>query len=294
MCGEDPRQVFHQRFFEIVKIISKDTCIPETKIQNTLNHYFHVQIMKGEIEHLFKKNGADIIKSRTYKRIHATINKYDMKLCIFDTKSRFSGLPENDNALGSKEVDLYDHLSSGNNCTIIIIHHTGKSTPSNGDLSNAFRGASSFVSNLRFGLHISRNLSEKIKADKGLSPEDEVDFLTISNPKQNCCRNHPPFIVERTEGFRFRAIDLDMSNIKSEKKEQEIEMICDYLSENPGITQAQIIQEFSGTISNHAVREAVKDMIEKGVVKKNGKGKRDSRLYLVENEKNAEDVRKAA
>jgi len=284
VSGEDPKQIFHERFHKLVDIISKEQNVPRETIQKLAEKNFHVLSCSNRVEYLFRKEGSEVIANPIFNKIKSTIKAHNIKLVLIDTKSRLSGLPENDNAVAAKEVNLYEQLTFNNQCTVLVIHHSGKSK--NTDLSNSFRGASSFISNCRFGIFLDKSLSEKIRSEQGLMSDDKTEFIQVSNPKQNYCQAHPPFIIERS-GFSFKAIDYDLSGTNSGSNENKFEMICNFLKENPGITQSNIIENFSGELSNHKVRDYVKELIETGRVVKLGNSKKKSTLFLANEEKKA-------
>jgi hypothetical protein len=176
----------------------------------------------GQDYHLFKKEGGIAKPSEEYESLSERIARWKPKLVVFDTRSRFSGLDENDNALVASEVALYERLAKLGP-TVLILHHSNKSSYQGGnENAGAFRGASAWQDNIRCAFHFQ---SQK-------APDGSGNLVRIENPKNNYCKAADPFVIRRLDEPRygFELADLPpQKETKDERLEGDLEKVVEWV-----------------------------------------------------------------
>lgn len=242
----------------------------------------------GSIRHPFRKTLKTCRKlagmGAEYRRNHLPDNfrnqcrikpDYAGELCpilvIVDTKAKFSGLNENDNALISQEINKYEALVKDRGANLILLHHTTKN-------NGYYRGASSFLDSLRWGIQLSPVDSEIEKLCD--IPNDEMDlYFVLENSKQNYSRKQKPVLIKRVDNYWFEAMNINWKSNNKAKLDRDIELIKDYMLSkgNTGFTQHALQKELcknTEQISNHCLYSAIQVGLEMGVFVNEGKRNR--------------------
>lgn len=105
----------------------------------------------------------------------------DLDIVILDPRSRFYGLPENDNDLATQWSDCVEELVQKHNVASLTPHHVGKAAASSDDLgAGRSRGASAFADACRLLLDMGK-ISEKEAKKFGCKVEDAIKIEVVKN-----------------------------------------------------------------------------------------------------------------
>lgn len=262
--AEEPEDELHNRIKSIIAAIATETETPFDVLWPLCLKNLFVVNLWGTAKQLFDVKATSLEPSRDYWQIYNTLSN-DFKLCVFDTRSRLSGAEGSGNALVSREVSFYEKFAADFGCTVLILHHTNKTSYSgDGNAAAAQRGESAFLDCLRLGIHL-QTISEDVASANGIPSEDRFKYLAVTQAKTNYTAKADSIIVER-EGWHYSLTDMKAKTTTGERKAKEeaadIEKIVVVVKENPGINQRGVIAKRPPGMSLHGAREALMNAVD--------------------------------
>jgi RecA-family ATPase len=284
--AEEPEDELHNRVKSICAAISTETETPfETLWPLCVKNLFVVNFW-GSAKQLFDVKANSLEPSGDYWQIYNTLRGGDFKLCVFDTRSRLSGAEGSGNALVSREVSFYEKLAADFGCTVLILHHTNKTSYSGeGNAAAAQRGESSFLDCLRLGIHL-QTISEDVAAANGIPSEDRFKYLAVTQAKSNYTVLSEPIIIER-DGWHYSLTDLRLKTTTGERKakqeQADIDQVVEVIKDNAATTQRGVICKLAGVMSLHRVRDALKNALDLGRIVETS-GARAAKCYNISTE----------
>ena len=285
LSAEEPEAELHRRTFHICQEIGKDVGKSGEEIQNLSGAKLLLINYSGNPSALFDANTTE--PTDEYRRVQRTLEKLNkrapLRLIVIDTRSRLSGIEGSGNAAVTKEVSWFEKLAVDFNATLILLHHTSKTTPANiNNPTAACRGESAFLNSLRFGIHLGNDLKEIPMAER-------KDYMRLTVCKQNYGKKVEPFIIHR-DGFKFTSTDIapdDENNEEDEEEgERDIDLILDIIRKTPGMSQKDIVKEANSTagISNRKCQDVLKRLAKDKLVKIQRAARGTKKYTLVEAE----------
>lgn len=262
ISSEDPESIIHHRHFNIVKKLAEELSLSTDEVEKILSDNLYVLNLVGKSEPLVIFSEGQVKTTALYEKIKKTVGELCPILVIVDTKAKFSGLNENDNALISQEINKYEALVKDRGANLILLHHTTKN-------NGYYRGASSFLDSLRWGIQLSPVDSEIVKLCD--IPNDEMDlYFVLENSKQNYSRKQKPVLIKRIDNYWFEAMNINWKSDNKAKLDRIIELIKNYMLSkgNTGFTQHALQKKLcksTDQVSNHSLQSAIQDGLEKGV-----------------------------
>jgi regulatory protein RepA len=281
LSAEDPEIILHERIHGLQRALSQEIGKDLGVLQSIAAKNLFIGNFWGSASKLFDIKGSAITPTDEYSRTYETLRTENVKLIVFDTRSRLSGAEGSGNAIVSQEVSYFEKLAADFGLTVLILHHTSKhSYGGNVSPQAAQRGESAFVDCLRFGLYL-QPVSAEIANVNGIAEEDRFKFLVVSHAKSNYTAIQHPIILYR-DGWRFTIADLQWNATREDRKAEEtdkdIETVFNMVKKNPKCTQRGLIKLLKGCLSSHRIRKALQKALELKRIKEK-KGDRGSKLY---------------
>lgn len=251
LSGEDTDIMNHHKIYQNMKHIASEANVSEELLWDTLGANLLIPDLSGINSPISYVNKGVVKPTEMFENIKRCVHRFKPDVIFLDTKSRFSGVPENDNGLVAQEISLLESLVKPFGSNLIIIHHTPKS-----NLGSA-RGASSFTDNLRWIIN--------------LTPSNEVkNAVVVTNTKQNYGKPVSQFTVKRNDGYLFEAT----SSVIDDDYELIDIIVEEILNQgNEGYTQSQVVEMVRARkegASKRAIMTAVKFGLSDGKLKNNG------------------------
>lgn len=128
------------------------------------------------------------------------------RLMIFDTARRFHLASENDSAVMSQFLAIFEEIAFKTGCAILFCHHTAKFATfnGNGDQAGASRGSSAFVDNARWQLNV-MGMTEKDGKKHGIEEEDRHKYIRVVNSKINYSEQFEDVWLKKSGGVLQKA-----------------------------------------------------------------------------------------
>lgn len=281
LVGEDPCSVIHQKIYDQLDSFCKQYGISKEEATELLSENLHIIEVSDDqnFEPLTRLESGKVISTSFFEKIKSTIEFHNPSLVIVDTKSVFSGVPENDNTLIAQEIARWKTLLIGTDAAMLVVHHTSKG-------SNNYRGASAFEYNLRCAI----SLRESTNVETLHLPKDK-QYLTLENPKNNYHIPFLPLLIKRSNNFWFEPVGLAKID-KEVKMDRCIEKVIEFVSKQSSpITEDKIVQDLKGgDYSQKFIRQAISEALEQKKLINTGKGNRKQISILQNKETQNETV----
>jgi hypothetical protein len=196
------------------------------------------------------------------------IKEFNADFVILETLSRIANVDEIDNKQAARVVGALERIRNATGATILCIAHSSKiSRMAQTDVhgQNGLRGAGALMDNSRFGIWF-----KAMQTDK--EGNNQVEII---NSKNFRCKRFEPFQVA-VEFPRFKLVE------KSKESKSDIfDEVVEYVKNNPGCKQREVIKEIGG--SRSSISNAFKDAINEGLIELRGpKNKPDGYYYICE------------
>lgn len=109
------------------------------------------------------------------------------KLLIIDPLRRFHDTDENDSSQATKLVQHLEALAQKTGATVIVAHHTNKSSmlSGSGDEQHAGRGSSALVDGFRWALHMQTMTKDDCARTYDVHPTERRDYVKLTLAKTN-------------------------------------------------------------------------------------------------------------
>jgi RecA-family ATPase len=281
--AEEPEEVLHNRIHGLAASIAGEIGEEMGYVLRLAGENLFIVNLWGSAKQLFEVKTNSISPTDEYKRIYSTMQAGGVKLVIFDTRSRLSGAEGAGNAIVSQEVAHFEKLAAKFGATVLILHHTNKSSYGNDTHSGAAqRGESAFLDCLRFGLYL-QTMTDEVAAQNGIGEADRPQYLIVSHSKGNYTTMQEPIILHR-DGWRFDLTDIKpktSSDARKAKREAaDMAAVVEVVQVRPKISQQDLNKAISGKVSYHKARAAIKNAVETGLILETdgGRGKKQYEL----------------
>jgi len=177
IVGEDTQDELDRRLWDIGK--------------GNFPELMHAVSVYGEVGPLMRLEGGNPVLADAWFWLDESLtNHKGVKLLIFDPKSRFYGLDENNSEHATQWVQSLEILAKKHGVTILFSHHTSKSTA--GTISqNMSRGSSAIVDGCRWQGGLIRMDEETAKR---FCIDNPRDFIMFDAPKSNYSADLPAAI----------------------------------------------------------------------------------------------------
>ena len=161
-----------------------------------------------------------------YTNVARAIGDFGPDITIFDTFSRYYGLPdENSNPIATVFFNAIQELCNLNRSSVLFLDHTSKASASAESTSQVdIRGASGKLGAARWAA-VLRNFNSIESEEYGISYEDRHRYSLFTVVKVNEVLAPPPIILERVNGclvqsnIRCTSIDACLNRIASVLRE---------------------------------------------------------------------------
>jgi RecA-family ATPase len=190
-------------FYE--KQVNKDDSVVISKTIQSLKENFEISNIVGQGFNLFGTSDG-------YTKEHNAIciNELEAEaknndLIIIDTLTKIHCGDENSNGEMSELLRIFEGIAKRNNCSILILHHTNKSSMSSDtmDEQSSSRGASALVDNVRYHITLSK-MSKKEHEEYDVN-DDRSYYVKLTHSKVNYAQITKPIWLKRTSGGGFKS-----------------------------------------------------------------------------------------
>jgi putative DNA primase/helicase len=212
ICGEDDQEEVERRLWDV-----SNGDFPDL---------LHAASVYGSVGPLMELEGNKPIRATGFHWLEETIQKHPgMELLIFDPKSRFYGLDENNNDHATQWIQSLEYLSKEYNLTILFSAHT--SDANSGQISQKMnRGASALVDGCRWQAGLVR-LDQKTADHYGI--ENPRGYIALDTPKNNYAADAgKPLYFRRGENGQ-----LEYCNLKEDGDKAKCEKILELVAADP-------------------------------------------------------------
>lgn len=210
LSAEDDEAVLHRRVHHALK------ALPEHAQGQAAQNVYAVPVC-GDVA-LCRGMGGNIAETSALADLRALVGKCRPELLILDTLARFLLIPENDNPAMTAACALLERICRDFGCTILLLHHTSKTS---GALASdelalmgaleqtASRGASALAGCVRWQMNLAplgAKFAHKIIGDEALGRADGA-FLSLRVSKKNCGVPEPKYFLGRCEHGLLRRVE---------------------------------------------------------------------------------------
>lgn len=228
IAGEDPEEELNRRFWNIGK-------------GNFPEDLYSVSVY-GEIGPFMELDGNKPTIAEGYRWLEAAIQNFPgLELLIFDPKSRFYGLDENNNDHATQWIQCLETLSKKYGLTILFSHHTNKGSSGKID-QNMSRGASAIVDGCRWQGGIAR-MDEKTANKYGISEADRRNIIEFDVPKSNYSATLPGSLFFKRDSNGVPSF-INLNNARINEMIPELKEILE--SDGEQYTLRELRQEKAG------------------------------------------------
>ncbi len=169
----------------------------------------------------------------------------DLKLIIVDPAARFRGGEENSAEDMTRFVEALEIVSKQTGATVLVAHHTNKSSMKGEEPSQtSSRGSSAFTDGVRWQMNLA-TLTLKEAEKLGVSEEDRRLYLSAHVTKNNYGPPQPPVYLRRGERGYLRKADLARSAAK-QGDELVLRVVAQIAKEPEPISATQFENRYGG------------------------------------------------
>ena len=211
--GEDDQDELGRRFWDICK--------------GDFPKKLHAASVYGQVGPLMRMDGKNPVKTDGFRWLDETITRHPgLEVLIFDPKSRFYGLEENNNDHATQWIGCLEELRVRHGITILFATHTSEANA--GKVSQAMnRGASAIVDGCRWQAGMAT--MDKDTADR-YCITDRHNYVVFGAPKSNYTpRQGNPIYFKRGQ-----AGVLEYAELKGDKMAEYAETLRKLLIEDGG------------------------------------------------------------
>lgn len=288
VSAEDSEDEVHRRFHSIALSTAANLGIAPERLWEALKGRLHVVSLVGRVQPIIQSQGDGMHETSEYfDALCSTISQYDgLVLVVFDTRCRFSGVDENNNAAVSREVCAYEAIAQKFDTTMLVLHHISKAAIRNKNGPGRFsdqtssRGASAFVDNSRWVAEISV-LPENVANDYGIDPSERRSYSMIEIVKSNYGEipNEPILLFQKQPGWLEH---INMVTAKQTQQTTEETIITEIIRNNSNINISQlkkmVIQEIP---TQNRITKTIARLLYNGKIKQEKGGKNSWNLSIV-------------
>lgn len=218
--SEDNDFILNMRFNSILDQLSIETGISIEELYKVLVKYLLIPSALNELVDFVKSKGNEVYPTDNYHTFCSELDKLDnIKMVIFDTKSKFSSVEEKNN-LVKQEMYYYQKIASKYNATVLLVHHTTKEFRGNEGLDpyglRSFRGGGALYDESRACWYLRTPFKKELEM---YNQKPDSNQLVLLNSKANGEKKHKPILLKRM-GNTFNMI----STIEAINIEKSIEI----------------------------------------------------------------------
>jgi len=263
LMAEDDDAELHRR----VCMISDHIGLPGNALDR-----LHVVSLAGEDVRLISESREHGIQhTDVVTRLIASAEKIpDLRLIVIDPASRWRDGNENDASNATRFIQAVERIALATGATALLIHHTSKGAMASGESSQgASRGSSALPDGGRWMAQlatVNKTMNKTLKI-----PEPDMRMhVVLSVPKGNYAPPQAEILLQRQEGGYLKAVELPhkLKNL-GRSDDKIIALIKSEATEGKTYSTRAFCRAFAGTdkpigLSDHALRERLKWLVEKG------------------------------
>jgi RecA-family ATPase len=204
LMAEDDEFELHRRVWDTLHALP-------VEVQDRARRNLFVRSLVGENNKLTERLlPGEVAEAPLVRRLRVTLKQFkNLKLVVIDPASRFRGGEENNAMDVTRFVEVIEALVKETGATILVVHHTNKTSASNIDSSqNDSRGSSAFVDGVRFVMVLKR-MSRDEAGEFGIDVARIGFYLRAEVVKNNYAPpQSEPIWLERGEGGVLRKADI--------------------------------------------------------------------------------------
>lgn len=238
---------------------------------NALDKLHVVSFVSEDVRLISESRERGIQHTDVVTRLIASAEKIaDLRLIIIDPASRWRDGDENDATNGTRFIQAVERIAQSTGATVLVIQHTNKGAMTAGESSqSAARGSSALVDGARWMCQlaiVNKTMNKALKI-----PEGEMRMhVVLSVPKGNYAPPQAEILLQRQEGGYLKAVE-PPRRLKDLGRNDEkiIALIKSEADEGRTYSTRSFCEAFAGsdkelTLSDHAMRERLKLLVEAG------------------------------
>jgi RecA-family ATPase len=300
MGFEDPPDEIRRRMYRIHErrhdaLVRAGEVKRAARLKRWLFQNFHAVSLAGKQLHLtaLEKNVAVQTPA-----LHALIEKLrgvgPLELVILDPMARLHGADENANATGTVIINAAERISRELNCTVLILHHTGKASAARDD-AYAARGASGIADAARVVLRLRACNEVELKRLGNVSEEEAArGVLKLIHAKSNYSPRVNDLWLKRNESGGFVAFSPTFKDADDDYATALARLRAWWVAQPRGtaITQRTVRRDHSSMLIGSGRNEALRffnDAVQRGDLRPTGEVRRGGgALYTLVNKRKGE------
>jgi len=190
---EDPPEILRRRVYnthlrrlaELRASVDQSYAHRSKELRRLLLEHLRIVSLAGQELHLVGVRGGVVTQAPALDDLIERLRAERVELLILDPMARLHGTDENANATGTAVVNAAERIAREIGCTVIVLHHTGKSA-ANRDDQYAARGASGLADAARVVLRLRTLHDKEFESLANVEHDDRAhDFLKLIHAKCN-------------------------------------------------------------------------------------------------------------
>ncbi|GEM_PF-1557119 len=216
LCAEEDDDDLHHRLRDVLAA----TIAHSPEIEKLIEQRVHIKSMLTENNLMTHANECrEIVPTDYVDRLILTARQIpDLKLIVIDPASRFRGGDEIAAQDTTRFVEVLERLRSATGATVLLVHHTNKSSMSADEVSQgAARGSSALTDGVRFQM----NLNKPTKAQAKLLHVAEMyrhEYVLATITKNNGAPPQQAVLLRRGPGGVLEAAEAPAQHESQELK----------------------------------------------------------------------------
>lgn len=270
LMAEEEDQELHRRVYRIAQGLPADA---QGRVEKNL---FVVSLIADTNQLTEKLPSGEVLFTDRLERLRHTLKQFKkLRLVIIDPASRFRGGDENNAVDATRFIEAVESLVKEFGATVLVVHHTNKSSTTNTEPSQGdARGSSALSDGARFGMTL-RRMTKDEAAAFGVPEEHQGSYLRADVVKNNYARSHtaPVWLKRDENGMLTKATDLVIgSNVGLNLRKFQIHAaVADEKAAGRLRSRTQFADAFGGRdkpfkIGRDKLMHEIKELILEGVL----------------------------
>lgn len=223
------------------------------QVMNDLNQNIRFIPLYGKDIKILTTGNKSTSRSDFHAQLIEELKLFKTDLLIYDSFSRASNAPENDNNLATEVVSAFETIAMDVNCAVVFISHTGKPTNfgqgKTSQTPNSARGASAIGCSVR-KTYVLTKIKDNPNGCKTGKRNDLGPTLTLSTSKTNIGKQgHPLTLTMNSNGTLFRQDEHDF--IKYPHKSKYFDLLQE-IEAHPGEYTPRLLRNKKSTLEKLA------------------------------------------
>ncbi len=251
LCGEDQRDILHERIHDIAHkmAFAGDGNLADEKRRLILDNFRAVPLAGEDVTLVNRDQSGNPTQTEAFRWLDDSLAGMKPDLVVIDPLSRFHGLDENDNVGMTSVVKTFEAIAKRHGCAVLFAHHTSKAVSQSGNIAgDTGRGASA----LRDGVRMMLSMGHKTAEQLGVPSEgNEQGFIELHHTKANTTSYlGKPFYFKKEASLLLTPF-----NPNEGVRERQLDALVNLLPED-GITERELTRDKAG----QAIRKEMKEL----------------------------------